>query len=117
MVAAIQNNLSALNAFDRKMQVTANNIANVNTNEFKKSQALLTEGENGGVKVDIHKIDTPGIPIEQLEGDNWVETETSNVDLTEEFGESIISQNAYNANLKTVKTQDEMLGSLMDILG
>ena len=117
MVGAIQNNLSALNAFDRKMQVTADNIANVNTNGFKKSQALLSEDENGGVKVDIQKVDAPGIPTERLEGDNWVETETSNVDLVDEIGESIVTQNAYDANLKTVKIQEKMLGSLMDIIG
>lgn len=117
MVSGIQNNLSALNAFDKKMQVTANNVANVNTDEFKKSRAVLSEGENGGVKVDVHKVDTPGYPTERIQNDELVATETSNVDIAEEFGESIVTQNAYNANLKMVKTQDEMLGSLLDILG
>ncbi len=117
MIPAIQNNLSAVNAFDKKMQVTANNIANVNTNEFKKSRADLSEGENGGVKVDISQVETPGYPTEELIGDDLVETQTSNVDLAEEFGESIVTQNAYNANLKVVKTQEEMLGSLLDIIG
>jgi flagellar basal-body rod protein FlgC len=117
MISSIQNNISALNAFDTKMQVTANNVANVNTNEFKKSRAVLSEGENGGVKVDVEKVDTPGYPIETVKEDEVVKTETSNVDIAEEFGESIVTQNAYNANLKMVKTQDEILGSLLDILG
>lgn len=115
MIAAIWNNLSALSALDKKMQVTSNNVANVNTNGFKKSQAVLREGENGGVKVDVHQVKTLGYPTERLEGDSVVETETSNVDLTGEFGESIVTQNAYTANLKTIKIQGEMLGSLLDI--
>ena len=116
MIPNIQNNLSAISAFNKKMQVTANNIANVNTNEFKKSRAVLSEGENGGVKVDINKVETPGYPTQELRGDEQIETETSNVDLTEEFGESIVTQHAYNANLKIIKSQDEMLGTLLDII-
>lgn len=117
MISSIQNNLSALNAFDKKMQVTANNIANVNTNDFKKSEATLSEGDHGGVKVNVHRVDTPGYPTEQLEGESMVNTETSNVDLAEELGEKIVTQNAYNANLKLVNNQDEILGNMLDILG
>jgi flagellar basal-body rod protein FlgC len=115
MIAAILNNLSALHAFDKKMQVTSNNVANINTNGFKKSQAVLKEGDNGGVKVDVHQVKTSGYPMKQLEGNRVMETETSNVDLTEEFGERIVTQNAYSVNLNTIKTQEEMLGSLLDI--
>lgn len=117
MVSTIQNNLSALNALDKKMQVTANNVANVNTNEFKKSKAVLLEGKNGNIDVDVQKVDTPGYPTEKIQDDKPVETETSNVDLAEELQESILTQNAYNANLKLVKTQDQMLGTLLDIMG
>lgn len=117
MVAAIQNSLSALSAFNKKIRVTADNVANVNTNGFKKSRAVLSEGENGGVKVNINKVNTPGYPTKQLNGDTVVDTETSNVDLSEEFGENIVTQNSYNANLKVVKTQDDMMGSLLDIIG
>lgn len=117
MISAIQNNLSAVDAFNKKMQVTANNVANINTNEFKKSRADLSEGESGGVKVNISRVETPGYPTEQLIGDELVETETSNVDLVEEFGESIVTRNGYSANLKVIKTQEEMLGTMLDIMG
>jgi flagellar hook protein FlgE len=117
MVDAIQSTLSALSAFDKKMQVTANNVANVNTNEFKKSQVVLSEGENGGVRVELHKVNTPGYPTKKIKDDELVDTETSNVDLAEETGESIVTQHAYDANLKVLKTQDEILGSLINIIG
>ena len=117
MISGIQNNLSALNAFDKKMQVTANNIANVNTSNFKKSEATLSEGDHGAIEVNVQKVDTPGYPTEEMEEENRVNTETSNVDLVEEFGEQIITQNAYNANLKLIKNKDEILGNILDILG
>jgi flagellar hook protein FlgE len=37
------------------------------------------------------------------------------VDLNEELPEMVITQTAYSANLKTLKTQNDMLGSLLDI--
>ena len=117
MISNISNTLSALTAFDKKMRVTANNVANVNTNEFKKSRAILVEEANGGVKADIQKIDTPGIPVKEIKDDQWVDTETSNVDLAEELVETIPTQRAYGANLKMIKTHNEMLGSLLDIMG
>ena len=41
----------------------------------------------------------------------------SNVDLTEEIPQTITAQRGYEANLKLIETQDEMLGSVLDILG
>jgi flagellar hook protein FlgE len=113
----IDSNLSALKALDKKMQVTADNVANVNTNRFKKSRADLIEGQNSTVRVDIDKVDTPGFPIQEYEDDQWVDSETSNVDLAEELTETIPTSHAYEANLKVVRTSDEILGRLLDIIG
>jgi flagellar basal-body rod protein FlgC len=42
--------------------------------------------------------------------------ETSNVDLAEEIPNLMIAQRGYEANLKTIQTQEEVLGSLLDIV-
>ncbi len=39
MTFSVDNNISALKAFGAKMGVTANNIANVESEAFKKSRA------------------------------------------------------------------------------
>ena len=117
MMSPVYSSLSALRAFGIKLGVTANNIANMYSEKFKKSRALLTEGSNGGVEVEIDRIDTQGHTIvEQVEG-QMIERELSNVDLAEEIVEMIPTQRGYEANLKTIKTEDEILGSIMDILG
>ena len=41
MVGSIGNNVAALKAFGTKMEVTAKNIANINSDEYKKSRAEL----------------------------------------------------------------------------
>ena len=116
MINPVGSTLSALRAFGKKMDVTANNIANVLTDEFKKSRATLSEGQNGGVSVNIEQVDTPGFPKETIRDDQVVPTESSNVDLAEELTEMIPTKTAYSANLKTLRTREEMMGSLLDIL-
>jgi flagellar basal-body rod protein FlgC len=117
MIGALDASISGVNAFQKKLDVNANNIANLNTDGFKRSRALLSEGDNGGVKVTIDQVDQPGYPKETVIDGEVVETESSNVDLADELTEMIPTQVGYNANLKTIQTEDEMLGNLLDILG
>ena len=113
----MSSTISALKAYGIKMGVTANNVANVESEAFKKSRAVLREGRQGGVEVDIERIDTPGPIITEIEKGEVVKKELSNVDLAEEIPQSIVAQRSYEANLKTIQTQDEILESVIDIIG
>ena len=116
MIPPLNNSVSALQAHVRKLGVTANNIANVISEGYKKYRASMEEGPHGGVKVNIARVDTPGYPYEVIENGQPVEKEMSNVDLTEEIPNLMIVKQGYEANLKTIQTQDKMLGSLLDII-
>ncbi len=117
MISSINSNISALSAIGQKLTVTANNIANVESEGFKKSRALIEEGDSGGLKVDIRTIETPGdSKVENVDGEPVVR-EGSNVDLAEEITDTIPAQRGYEANLTAIKTRDEMMGTIMDILG
>jgi len=107
--------LTALKAFDIKLDVNANNIANVNTDKFKKSRVNLQEAPSGGVQVTIEQIKTPGIPLGTSEK-TGEERESSNVSLEEEFVDQMVTQYAYESNMITVRTAEEMQKSLLDIL-
>jgi len=116
MSLAMKSALSAIDAHGQKIDVTANNIANVNTDGFKKSRAVLEEADSSGVVVSIDKVNTPGAAI--LSGDGTGEVrESSNVDVAEEIVNLQTAKHGFQANLKTLKAEDEMLGSLFDILG
>ena len=115
MINATNNSLSALGAFRKKMDVTANNIANALTDKFKKSRVTLEESTPGGVKAVIDRVETQGFPKESIRDGKSVTVESSNVDLNEELPEMVITQTAYGANLKTLKAQNDMMGSLLDI--
>jgi flagellar basal-body rod protein FlgC len=117
MISAASSALSALNAIETKMSVLSNNVANSQTNGFKKSRADLKESKNGGIEVEITKVNTSGPIATVEENGGMVEKEMSNVDLAEELPQTIVAKTGYEANLKMLKTQDEMLGSLLDIIG
>ena len=117
MIPSVNSTFSALQAYKTRLGVTADNIANVNTDEFKKSRASLQEGTNGDVQVDINRVYTPGHLYQELEGDQLVEREGSNVNLEEEVPEMMVTQRAYEANLKVLQTQDKMLGTLLNTIG
>lgn len=117
MINSINHAMTGLSAFRKKMDVTANNIANVDTDEFKKSRVNVEENAHGGVTAQVQQINTPGPIKETIRNDTIEEVEASNVDLAEELTEMIPTQTAFGANLKTISTEQEMLGSLLDIVG
>jgi flagellar hook protein FlgE len=113
MIPSVNNAISALQAYKSKLRVTANNIANVNNDEFKKSRVTLKEGTNGEVQVNIHRVNTPGFRYKVFEGDQLAEKESSNVNMEEEISEMVVTQRTFEANLKVVQTRNKML----DIMG
>jgi flagellar hook protein FlgE len=87
------------------MAVSGNDIANVNTKGYEQSDLVQVERTGGTAAGAIIK--TPNYNPEE-----------SGTDLAREFGgEMPIAQAGYSASLKVIKTQDEMLGSLMDLKG
>ncbi len=117
MINALNASISGVTAFRQRLDVTANNIANVDTDGFKKQAALFSEGDNGGVKVRVDQVEDPGYPKETVVDGELVKTESSNVDLVAELTEMIPTQAGYDANLKVIQTEDEMVGALLDTLG
>ena len=116
MIFSIQSTLSAIRAFGEKLGVAANNIANVETEEFKKREATLVEGPKKNLEVEISQPDIIGpVVVDAADGQLKVK-EMSNVDLAEEIPQTIIAQRGYEANLATLRTQDEMLKSIIDII-
>ena len=117
MISALNSTVTALKAFVTKMGVTANNVANVNTDGFKKNRVTFQEDRNGGVRVEITRDEIPGLRYDRIQNGEVFEKETSNVDLSEEIPDLMMTKRAYQANLKTIEAQDEMLGSLLDTVG
>lgn len=113
MLSPLGASLSGLRASLEKIDASANHVANLGTDGFKKDQVLLKEGVAGGVVVEIAKSTEPG-PFYQSPRGELVEA--SNVDLAEEATQQILAKYAFSANLATIKTTDEMQKSVIDLL-
>ncbi len=111
----IGNNLSALSAFTSQMNVTANNLANVNTNGYKSSSAVIESGQGQTVKVNVVKNNSQGPMIPNESAENGVE-EMSNVDVVKDMTQLIPTQHAYSANLRMIETSLEMRGTLINMI-
>jgi len=112
MVSGINSTLAALFTFGNKLANTAGNIANANTDGYKKRVAIINDDSANQPQLDVSTSNEPGALI-QVDG---VLTQTSNVDLSEELPQLIVSQRGYEANIKALEAQDDVLKSTVDIL-
>jgi flagellar hook protein FlgE len=115
MMSTIHSAFSGLGAYARQVEVSANNVANVHTDEFKKSRTELIPVETGGVLPVVRKDDSAGPTVLRDSSYGPTQVELANVDLGEEAVNQIIGQRGFEANLQVLRTADDMLGRILDI--
>ncbi|MCX5720548.1 MAG: flagellar basal body protein [Nitrospirae bacterium] len=115
MISAMHSALSGVAAYAKQIEVSAHNVANVNTDGFKKSQTDLVEGSNGGVRPVVRKDDSAGPTVLSDRGHGPTQVELSNVNLADEAVTQIIAQRGFEANISTLRTADDMLGTILDM--
>ena len=77
-MSTIHSVLSGLWAYAKQIEVSANNVANVNTDEFKKSHTELVSVETGGVLPVVRKDDSAGPMVLRDSGYGPIQVELSN---------------------------------------
>ena len=88
--------LSGLHAAQTRMSSSAHNIANAVTPGFRRQVVAQQTVPNGGVAATIERAPS--------EGDA----------LAEDLVALKLAQHLFTANLKVLRTQDQMLGTLLD---
>jgi len=106
--------MSGLQAASLKLRVSANNVANVNTDGYQRQQ-VTTQAGTYGVEVKVEKVSAVE-PTNNVQAGGQLRLDTpSNVDIAEEVLEMKAAENLFEANLKTLNTSDNMLGRILDI--
>jgi flagellar hook protein FlgE len=100
MDMSISASVSGLNAATIRQNVTAQNVANVNTNPYAPKEALQTEVFPVGTRVSAVR--------ENPVGSNDIAKEM--VNLNE-------NKNMYSMNAKAFKMQDRMRGEIINLVG
>ncbi|WP_338670115.1 flagellar basal body rod protein FlgC [Pseudodesulfovibrio methanolicus] len=103
-------NISALSALSTVQEVTANNIANMNTDGFKASAVSLESGP-GDQGVDVASITESTTPGSMLHG-----VETSNTDIGRETVDMITTSRAFEANTTFIRADEEMTGHILNMI-
>ena len=127
MAINLEPSKSGLLAEQRRMDVSAHNVANVSTDGFQGQGVTAQERRSGGVDV---RVDTVAVSVEarQAQADaegvqGEVQTEgavtqpQNDVNVVDETVNQITAKAAFQANAKVVGTQDETTGSLLDAVG
>ncbi len=124
MIDVISTASSALSALSQSLAVTAGNVANGNTDGYKAQSVSLETGADGqGVQAQarpdpspgslrpqlVPPTDDAGVPATRLDM-----VETSNVDPVRESISMIEASRAFEANVAVIRTQNDMLGTLLD---
>ncbi|MFW6236698.1 MAG: flagellar basal body protein [Desulfovibrionales bacterium] len=123
----ISPSMEAIRAFSRSMEVTANNIANVNTDGFRFSRVHFEAGPGGeGVRAqDAQESSRSGGLVRRDEvmenADGGFEqhstmVESSNTDLAEEMVHLNIDSTGMEANIATLRTMEETTGHILNLL-
>ena len=97
----IASNISSISSHQTMMNTSANNVANVNTDGFRPSDTKISSNSES-TKADTRLSDNTG-------------SKKSQTDLAKELTDQIIAQDATAVNVSAIETQDQMLGSLLDI--
>lgn len=96
----VSNNISSLQAHQTMMNSSANNVANVNSEKYVPTDVRMQSSENS-VTPNVRRADDNG-------------SANSQSDLSKELTDQIVVEDVTAANVATIRTQDEMLGSLLD---
>ena len=88
--------LSGLQAAQTRMSSSAHNIANAVTPNFRRQVVAQQSAPNGGVATAIERAPVAGDA------------------LAEDLVSLKLAQHLFTANLKVLRTQDQMLGTLLD---
>jgi len=118
MSDAFSSAIAGMSANAVRAAVAANNIANFNTPGFKAARATVAAAEAGQPEVYISESTRPGTKLQRPDGlpESAGPEETSNVDLAEAFVQLQTAEYGYKANAAVIRSQAEILGTVLDIL-
>ncbi len=115
MFAGIASALSGVQAGSRLLSGSAHNIANALTDDFKRTETTFQESSAGGVVVSLTQDQRPGLQVSTGD-DPQSDREGSNVNLAEELVDALAATRIIEANLASIRAQDDAIGSLLDLV-
>ncbi len=128
-ISALSTGLSGMQAFQRALDVTGNNVANADTNGFEPQQAQFQSTNGGGVSVTATPGSTaagaassiasasasPSASGSATSPQSLSSSAPSGTDLVAETVNSLQYKFGFDMSAQVVKTANENLGTLINI--
>jgi flagellar basal body rod protein FlgG len=118
MMAGIAAAFSGIQTGGKILTVNAHNIANAQTPGFTRTRVLPLASPAGGVTYSLDQVQAGSLSVSD-EGSPSEDTSTtwegSDVDMGEEMISTLQAVHLIEANLASMRIQDRLLGSLLDI--
>lgn len=122
--------LSGLNAQSLRLAISASNVANLRSTgvkpgaapqpgEFVPQRAALSSIAGGGVQARAVPVDPPSVQVYEPgapDADADGLAYRPNVELARELVTQLDARRSYQANLKVIEAEDELLGDLLDVI-
>lgn len=99
--------LSSMSHASARLSRSAHNVANVNTAGFEAQRVVASEAPNGGVTSQTQPTYDAAMSYQDVIG--------SNTDLISETVEQISSLHQFKAAVALLKTDQEMMSTLLDV--
>lgn len=123
MASSFDISLSGINAASKRLEVSANNIANqFSTKTLKNGEASdkpytpqrvdQVSLSTGGVQAQANNVNPPTVTAPDAQGNP---TQQPNVDQAEQLVQQNIASYDFKANLKSIQVQSDIMKSLLDI--
>lgn len=119
MISPINSALSGLNAASKRLEVSADNIANQFSKNYVPKRIEQISQANGGVQVNVKNVEpatTKIINKDDPDADTNGIVEFPNVDVANELVNTTIASYDYKANLKSLKVADTLQKYLLNII-
>lgn len=92
----MQVNQNSMMAHTQYMNASAQNVANVNTEDYQALQTTLQSSGEGNIQAVSEQVDR-------------------GTELSRDLTDQITIEGGFDAQVRSIKTQDEILGTLLDI--
>jgi flagellar basal-body rod protein FlgC len=103
MISSMNTPISAMRSSVLRLDVAAHDVANINTPNFAQTRVSQTEQNRGTAITSMQRIASPSPHL-------------SATDFAEEAVEMITAKNELAVNARVLRTQNGMVGELLDIL-
>lgn len=119
MEAALHSAVSGLRAAGKRLDVSAGNTVNAQSENYTPGRVVQTALALSGTKAEAVAVAPPTVPVYSPQSpgadvDGIIQR--PNVSLEVETVEQMLARRAFEANLRTVEAADQMTKAVLDIL-